>query len=67
MYVRKQIKSCEGAGGGWEEEMRKGQKETFERDRCVHYLYCIDGFHGNIHIKAIKLLTLNMCSLPYVN
>lgn len=46
---------------GWEGETEKGQEETFEWDRHVHFLDCSDGVtveHKIVHYK---------CTYNYVN
>lgn len=50
-------------------KITKGHEETLWGDRCVHYyLDCGDDIMGFLHIsKHIKLHTLNIYSLLYVN
>lgn len=46
----------------------KGTGENCQGDGYIHYLNCSDDFMGGIHMsKYIKLYTLNMGSLLYVN
>lgn len=44
----------------------KGHEETLGGDGYVHYLDC-DGFRGVYMPRLIKLNTLNMYDLTYVN
>ena len=53
-------------GGG----ITKGHKETFEGHGYVYYLDCGDDFmeiYIYIYMSKLKLYTLNMCSLLYIN
>lgn len=50
-----------------EERITKEQQGTFWGDEYVNYLDCDDGFPGIYMSKFIKLHTLNMFSLLYVN
>ena len=45
----------------------KGHEETLGIDECVHYLDCGVCFYGCIHMSKLKMYTLNICSLLYVN
>ena len=45
----------------------KTQEETLGGYRYIHYLDCGDSFTGRLLSKLVKLYTLNMCSLLYVN
>lgn len=58
---------CVGIQRGWEEAITKGHGEIFGGNGYVHYFYCCDGFMGKHMSKLIKLYTLNMCNLLYIN
>ena len=67
-HDRKQINGCLGEGWEeWQREIIKRYKKTSGGDIYVHLLDCGNGFTGVCMSKLVKLYTLNMCRLLYVN
>lgn len=52
---------------GLEEERTRVHEKISRDERYVHYLDCGDGFTDTVICPNIKLFTLNICDLLYVN